>query len=406
MSNNYVENGGQKYILPAIFFIIIALLFLTISFYYNFIPREKLLKTIHTQETVKSPYITNLSPYIIGQEDKEIIYISNSSRIPNDLNDEKIIQLESELIYTVTLPIIKEDNLKITICNNSNSTKNIKSELDILSNYNNQKIITMKPYESFVLNFNGEKWDIISRELDDQQIIKMINDEIIGKFQKVKSKIESSLFLLMKDMITGFLEDKDLFLKVTKEKIDRFESLFEDNLSDEEFILLKDKISEYLNFENVDEKIDKILSLNVNKLKINLSKKISLEIPEFIEKVTFEIDKRISNKNSKTLILTKVNQTFELSKYNIYNFTENKIDEIKNNIYNNICFLRNNKNIILYEINKEFLENIINFKQSINQYIPKSLKKDIIKEIDYCYDKIKKDIEINLKNAREDYTKI
>ena len=182
-------------IIPAIIVVIIMIMMLLISLFYNFIPGDKMkiekpecrvsntnLNGRDSNIFSKSPELYNdkYSPILdlknnenlddrlisiindYNNEDQNTLYITGFCKIPNDIMDLSLVQLEGEYIYTVNLPLNPLNSISINIFNNSNKIKNIKNSTIIHYNNNfNTKMITIKPNKTYTFKFINKEWNLV-----------------------------------------------------------------------------------------------------------------------------------------------------------------------------------------------------------------------------------------------------
>jgi len=201
-------------IIPAILFVVLALIFLITAFCCNFIrytetyfPKifwkshgsnligrtsnlytkspslfmtddEKCGNNIYTHGTntpvimnnsiITDPDIThieslNTGRIIFNDKNNNIeynkLYINGVSKLPNDIKDETVIIFESDNIYTLTLPIKMSNNYSLTFINNSNKYKNIKAyDIFYYDGMKKSQMIQIIPNETFTFIYSNNMW--------------------------------------------------------------------------------------------------------------------------------------------------------------------------------------------------------------------------------------------------------
>lgn len=163
--------------IPAVFFSFIVILFLLIAFYFNFLPAEIIFDDNKINDYSKGrinninyKYSDNGDLKNKSHENTNTMYISGESEINKNVLNETLIELNFDVIYNVILPVNVDENLTLTIWNNSNSVKNIKCPVKFLINdIQETRFITIKSQKIIVIKSNGTNW-ILIKELNFNEI--------------------------------------------------------------------------------------------------------------------------------------------------------------------------------------------------------------------------------------------
>lgn len=241
-------------LLTLIIFVVILICFLIIALYFNFGAIREFswhnYKTkddsIHTKGNITSDsgmsseygLFENLSVshnllvdgknMIPSEYTPEVIVCFASTNISRDITNDSLIQLETNSTFTVCLPFLKENErtgLILSVWNNSDSIKNIKSLTNILSDNKKSKILTIAPSNIITFQYTGSVWLIIStmnynktiEELD-ENILQKINDIV----NKKKDDIEKDILVLKNKIDLDINESKKIFIDSVEKKLKEF----------------------------------------------------------------------------------------------------------------------------------------------------------------------------------------
>jgi hypothetical protein len=131
---------GKKLALLLIMLVIIIMIFVLIyAFYINF-------------------YCQNVREIIIISDEP-----SRKIEIPNNLENNSLIELKENEIYTIKIPKINEDNFIINLLNSSNVEKNIITSSFFVEEKKFSKLITLKPHKILTIKKICDNWLIINK---------------------------------------------------------------------------------------------------------------------------------------------------------------------------------------------------------------------------------------------------
>lgn len=364
--------------LPALFIMIVIIISLMIAFLNNFIPGEIIY--IKDENKTSCDRITNSyyedvdknseSPILIPYNKNDIhdiIYIVGNIELGDNLNDGNLIQLNNDLIYTVTLKNKVKKDLSLNIWNNTNTIKNIKI------NFNNKKdkFITLKQQKVINLQSNGNSWNLINiSDIKDNK--DLIQKQILNKVKNIikinKLSIESELESLEKKFISQFNEDISTYKKLIELKFREMENT----------IIIKTA------FTN----LTKLETLIYNKLKYNDKIKInSDEYNEFTDLFNSELIKfkmeinsiKSSLKNDIIALMYTENNHFKdrisfLLKYNKEEILSEINSKINNTIQDQISFILNKLiDSINPNLDDKVKKQLLNMKESLGTLIQNKL---------------------------------
>lgn len=148
---------------PAVIFSFVVIIFLFLAFYFNFLNNEIIIVDENFTNKCYEGNIGRINniDYQYFNNKLELISIVGECEITKKFDNSTLIELYNDNIYTIIVPSNCDENLELTIMNNSNSHKNIKCDLKfIIDDKEETRLITLKPQKNINLKSNGITWNL------------------------------------------------------------------------------------------------------------------------------------------------------------------------------------------------------------------------------------------------------
>lgn len=215
------------------------------------IRKDSLIGTIVEESTESSEDLEELEVTEITKQDSPgTLIVISRVELSNNLNNEILIQMINDTIYTVTLPSVERKGFILNLWNNSNFAKNIKTSASfVLGGMEKGKFITMKPQKVLILQSTGKSWLIINDSdiTDNRDLIeKYILGQVENLFQSNKKAIDSILVEMEKKFIGDFLEDKNTYNLLIANKFREIEHSINLKISTIDLVSLEKRIYDKL----------------------------------------------------------------------------------------------------------------------------------------------------------------
>lgn len=362
-------------LLTLIIFVVILMCFLIIALYFNFgairefswYDYKKKDDSIHTKGNITSDsgmsseyglfenlsvshnFLINGKNLIPSEYTPEVIVCFSSTNISRDITNDSLIQLETNSTFTICLPFLKENErsgLIVSIWNNSDSVKNIKSLTNILCDNKKSKIITILPANIMTFQYTGSVWLTVSN-MNFNNTVDGLDEDISKKITEIVNKkkddIENDILTFKNKIDLDINDSKNIFIASIEKKL-------------KEFI-------------ETDKDID------LNKITEDVRKKINDDIKKIIIR---EYQEKHNDCNGITNIID------DLKDIHCKISNESKVDDIKEWIFDKLDNIINNPYI------SNLIDDIDDMIKSIKDDIHNSKIEDFLRKI--------KDIHTKLEN--------
>jgi hypothetical protein len=227
---------------PAILFSLIIVIILLFSLYYNFIIKEYVHYDVILEErrtenhgrlsNIKKKNIDNNGLIKIldhnisgckGNDDNvvhtnhDIYYIIGKSTIPDYIDNNIIVKLDSDEIYTVSLDPKRLAGITLNLWNDSNESKNLKTigESSFIPNrVFGSKFITLKPRNIITITSDGKDW------IHNYQSLFILNEDLVKRY--LSSQVDliiNSNMIYINNNITNIDNNTKKLIDIFNERI-------------------------------------------------------------------------------------------------------------------------------------------------------------------------------------------
>ena len=165
-------------LIPFMLGVVIVIILLLLTLFYNFMPVISIVNEDNVWKSddespnkrvnnvfIENDLIRELSSKEVQDKDcqdnkHKNVFIVGFANVP-DLNEDILVHLENESIYTVTLPYLNSNGNMIKIHNKSNKTKNVKSLQKIIhNNCEHSRLVTLKPGRTCLFHNKDNHWEL------------------------------------------------------------------------------------------------------------------------------------------------------------------------------------------------------------------------------------------------------
>lgn len=217
--------------------------------------------------------------------------VTETSFIEDIIPNGSLLQLETDTVFTINLPICDRKGLTINIWNNTRTAKNIKCIKNIVSGSKKSKFVTLHPNRVLILQYTGDCW-VQLQNINMSEETEYLSDEILSKIESIideKSRsIDKEIELLKHSLEVKFEETKENFMRDFEKKFLQLKEVCDHNdVNDHEDIsklekLIKSECDLRSNIVNVSEIVDK---LQKEKRRLKLLLDTSVSIFDFIKEL-------------------------------------------------------------------------------------------------------------------------
>lgn len=389
--------------IPAIIICMVAIILLAIAFYYNFIPSEEI--NIDDSD-LKSQILRRDSNILFDNieiksygnkiDSPGTLIVIGQTELDNDLNNDVLIQLINDTIYTVTMPCVERKGLILNFWNNSNFVKNIKTTSSFISNPDltnpeKGKFITIKQQKVITLQSTGKSWLIINNNdiIENRELIlKYIIEQTENLIGLNKLSVDSFLQNMEKKFISQFNDDKNNYNNIIADKFKELQDCVNNKISNIDLTSIEKRL-----YDGIKCKMSgSIQELNCLKeeikfLGIGLKKQILesmyTENSEFRSKILLLIN------NNKSEILQEIKFKIESSMDSQVSSILSKLDSKINSVFDGkireyILQIKEYFNAAIHSKIEEYISSIVKRIDNTNERINKikeSLESTIENEI-------------------------